>query len=217
VELLIIGTHTTLNFIRHGQSAANLEPHLINGRGNHHPLSTMGEQQSSLVGPWLLKEYGRPDAVVSSSAIRTCETGRLAVLAAGLDVPILIDDDLQELSQGDWTGMLRTEVYTPEVYTRIQTEKMDFKAPNGESMNDVTERKLRAANNMPEGNIWIFGHGIAIRSLVGAVMGWSHSEIHAARTTMFNTSVTQFDRTADGLQLVSYAMVDHLPDDMLTL
>jgi broad specificity phosphatase PhoE len=212
-----MATHTTLNFIRHGQSAANLETHLINGRGNHHPLSSMGVQQAGQVGAWLLKQYGRPDAVVASPAIRTCDTGKLAVLAAGLNIPILIDDDLQELSQGDWTGMLRTEVYTPEVLARVQTEKIDFKAPNGESINDVTIRKLRAANNMPEGNIWIFGHGLAIRSLVGAVMGWSHSEIYDARTTMFNTSVTQFDRTTDRLQLVQYAMVDHLADDMLTL
>lgn len=204
-------------FIRHGQSAANLEPHIVNGRGNHHPLSTVGEAQAALVGPWLLDHYGKPDAVLASPAVRTRETARIALGAAGLELPVTIDDDLQELSQGDWTGLLRENVYTPEVLARIEAEQMDFKSPGGESMNDVTVRKLRAVERMPEGNVWVFGHGVAIRCLAGYALGWTHPQIHQARTWVFNTSVTHVSRQADGLVVPALALVGHLPPELQTL
>lgn len=204
-------------FIRHGQSAANLEPHIINGRGNHHPLSPVGEAQAALVGPWLLEHYGEPDAVLASPAVRTRETARIALEAAGLELPVAIDDDLQELSQGDWTGLLREAVYTPEVYERIKTEQMDFKSPGGESMRDVTARKLRVVEHMPSGNVWAFGHGVAIRCLAGYALGWTHTQIHESRTRVFNTSVTHFSRQAGGLTVPAFGLVGHLPSELQTL
>lgn len=207
----------TLVFIRHGQSAANLEPHIINGRGNHHPLSPLGEQQAALVGPWLLDRYSQPDAVVASPAVRTRETARIALLAAGLDIPVTYEDDFQELSAGDWTGKLRAEYYTPEVRERMAREGLDYKSPGGQTMREVAQNMLQGIERLPHGTVWIFGHGAAFRSLVGTVAGWPYERIYESRQTMFNTSVTELTRAASGLHLVDYARVDHLPQELQTI
>lgn len=204
-------------FIRHGQSTANLEPHIINGRGNHYPLSLLGEQQASLVGPWLLDQTGVPDAVFASPAVRTLETARLALEAAGLDLTLQIDDDLQEMSAGDWTGLLRDDMYTPEVQARIEAEQMDFKTPGGESMREVAERKLRAVERLQGETVWVFGHGAAIRCMVGTVLGWPHAEMYQAKDWMYNASITHLARKAGRLSVPAFAMVEHLPEAMLTL
>jgi broad specificity phosphatase PhoE len=206
---------TRLSFIRHGQSEGNLNSGYVNGRSNHFALSELGERQAELVGLWLRREVGTPDVVYASPAKRAMRTGEIALSAAGVSADIIIEDDVQEVDQGDWTGRLRTGVYTPEVIAKIDHEGMDFRAPGGESIRDVMCRMHDAAEIMAEGNVWVFGHGLSIRCLAGAVMGWSREEILARGDVMFNTAVTQFSRDDnDCLELSEFASATHLPPDM---
>lgn len=56
------------------------------------------------------------------------------------DKTVIYDEDLEELSQGDWEGQLRTEIYTPRQLQKINSNNYTFKAPNGESQEEVENR-----------------------------------------------------------------------------
>lgn len=204
-------------FIRHGQSAANLDPSRYQGRGNHFDITETGKEQARLLGPWLKKTYDTPSAVITSPAVRARRTAQIALEAADLQLPVSIDDNLQELSRGDWEGALHAEKDTPEELQRMVDEGMNYRTPGGESFHDVQARMLRAVETVPKGTVWMFGHGLAFRCLVGAVRGWDVPEILAARQDMFNTSVTHFSRQAGGLTVPAFGLVEHLPPELQTL
>lgn len=168
--------------IRHGQSTLNKTPHIICGRSNEAPITEQGVRES--------KERGRsfyirgiiPDAVYSSPADRAMHTAYHTLGEMGLrNMPIIIDDDLQELDQGLWTGQLRSEKYTEDVLAQIHTEGKDFAADGGESMNQTGERTLRSMTRIADEHaekgktktIFVFGHGMSIRCLASILEDWS--------------------------------------------
>lgn len=50
---------------------------------------------------------------------------------------IQLDDRLQELSQGEWEGKPRDEIYTPEMRQKMNYGQPDFRPPAGESQRQV--------------------------------------------------------------------------------
>lgn len=207
-------TPTRVVLVRHAESVANTQLHFISGRSNHSPLTTVGEQQASALGEALKAVGYSPDVVYSSPAVRTAETARLALLALNHANTINIDDRLQELEQGEWTGRLRDETYTPEMSAHIATLGVEFAAPGGESMRDVGERMLdwiRAAGCTESRDVLAFTHGVAIRCLAGLVEEWPHEQIWQAH--LENTSVTVFEVTD---QVVSLQAFDIQPADLIT-
>lgn len=55
---------------------------------------------------------------------------------------------LQELSQGQWEGRLRTEVYTREILQLMNNTMPDFRAPGGESQRQLEFRMVEFLNNI---------------------------------------------------------------------
>lgn len=197
---------TEFIFIRHGETEMNVQPHLIGGRSNHTPLTERGIQQAKDFGTYfgLNSQFRSPDVVYSSGAKRTNSTAQYALKKMGTDplVPVLEDERLLEVSQGSYEGMLRDEVYSAENAERYNLNSLDGKLPGGESILDAQIRKQEflhdTHNQYPDHTIMIFGHGLAIRSLAGAVLGYNKQQIvHDLRTP--NLSLTVID------------MVDHIP------
>ena len=177
--------------IRHAESVANTQLHVIGGRSNHSPLTAAGEQQAARLGERLKAVGYSPDVVYSSPAVRTLETARIALSVTGYPNGVQVDDRLQELEQGEWTGRLRANTYTPTMSARIARSGVDFAAPGGESMRDVGQRmyswlRSLASDGHPE--VLAFTHGVAIRCLAGLVEDWPHERIWKTHTA--NCSVT---------------------------
>ena len=105
--------------IRHAESVANTQLHVIGGRSNHSPLTAAGEQQAVELGEKLKAVGYSPDVIYSSPAVRTLETARIALAVTGYPKVVQVDDRLQELEQGEWTGRLRADTYTPRMSARI--------------------------------------------------------------------------------------------------
>jgi broad specificity phosphatase PhoE len=171
-------------YYRHAQSEANLAPHVVGGRSNHSPLSVTGRHQAVRLGLHVASSLPQPDRVDASPAVRTVQTCELTLSAAGIDIHVGIDDRLQELSQGQAEGRPRSEVYTPEVFARIDAEGLDFKHAGGQSLRELGAQGLDYLNEAYEHNqatgvrvMYVFGHGMAIRSLVGRILGWDHMQI----------------------------------------
>ena len=61
---------------------------------------------------------------------------------------IEFSDALVELSQGQWEGLRRSDVYTPELLNVIANSQPDFHAPGGESQRQVEFRMIEFLNNV---------------------------------------------------------------------
>lgn len=181
-------------FFRHGQSEANLQPHIVGGRSNHTPLTDTGREQAAHLGLYIAEHLPEPDFVHATPAVRTQQTARIALYAARIYRPLRIEDELQELDQGTAEGRLRSEVYTPETFARIDTDGLDFKHEGGQSLRELGEQKIawmnRAYQEFCAGSVvYVFGHGMAIRSIVGNIFGWDHLQVFNAKTP--NTCMTK--------------------------
>lgn len=186
---------TEFLFVRHGETEMNLQTHIVGGRSNHTPLTERGKQQAALLGEHLRQQSVIPNVVFSSGAVRTNETARITLEYAGLSLPIIEDERLLELGQGEYEGSLRSIAYTPENKRRYSIETMDGKFPGGESVLDVQNRKYLFLDEKHLSHlddlVLVFGHGLAIRSLAGKIRGFTKQQILAEKTD--NASITRID------------------------
>ena len=132
-----------------------------------------------------------------------------------LDIQPTIANEIQEMDQGNYVGKPRAEVYTPDLILEIEKQGKDFKLPGGESMNDVGRRMLQWVDlNVPVGTnseierTFVFGHGMAIRSLASTIQGWSRDETFKSVTD--NTSLTLFSNHDNQWQLQALGATPHL-------
>lgn len=191
-----------LYVIRHAESVANASAsHLIGGRSNETPLTKKGIGQAKQLGRHLLATDIHPDFIYSSPAVRTLQTAHYALTEMHIAAEPTIDNNLQELDQGEWVGRNRKDTYTDEVLANIQLLGKDFKSDGGESMNEVGERMLSAVSSIadchenaahqPVTGI-LFTHGLAIRCLASKIHDWSHKRTY--ETEIENASVSIFSR-----------------------
>lgn len=215
----ILNTMKTLIFIRHAESQANVNRHLIGGRVNHVPLTERGVRQSRALGRHFVQAQVTPHIIYRSPAVRTRQTAEISLHEAGIEVPVHVHDSLQEMGQGRFEGMLRDEVYTPEVITDMYQIGKSAKLPDddAESMTEVGERMYQAtfeiADALRDGELaLIYGHGLAIRCLASHIEDWSRLKTFETETD--NTSRTCIVQHLDGTFAVEYVgRTDHMIDD----
>lgn len=189
-------------FIRHAESEGNKHlAHVIGGRSNHLALTDTGVGQAKALGLHM-KELGiMPGCVLTSPAVRTMETAEIVLEEMNINRQPLFDNDLQEIHQGDWEGQLRVDMYTEAVAAERGKLGKDFKAPNGESTNEIGRRMLGSlernfAEHIPHPHplrAFIFSHGYAIRSLASYLGNWTQDQTYQSVTD--NCSYSLFTRT----------------------
>lgn len=194
-----------LNLLRHGESDYNTTPHVIGGRSNHIKLTAGGEAQANALGERLKDESVRFDKVYTSPAIRAMRTAEIACNALGHTGNIIIRDELQELSQGEWEGKSRALMYTVAVIQEMNDTQPYFRAPKGESQAEVEERMVdivkewialtqKQNKNLSVG---VFGHGLAFKCLLRNVLGSQARMTH--RIAIANCSITELKYNLDGV------------------
>lgn len=195
---------TTFLFVRHGETLLNTTPDIIGGRSVETPLTERGERQAQLLGDYLARQTA-PDVIFSSGAVRTNRTAQLALAAARLNLPIIEDERLLELSQGIYEGTSRDLAYTPDNKARYSIGTFEGKFPEGESILEVQTR-MRAFlfdihAQYPTQTVVVFGHGFAIRALAGALREFSVRQILDEATD--NISLTRI-AVEDGNTIVHH-------------
>ncbi|GAQ82030.1 putative phosphoglycerate mutase [Klebsormidium nitens] len=136
--------------VRHGESTANVHPSIVGGRSQHATLTTKGAKQAKALGAYL-RDYLQLtfDAVYASSLVRAYDTAAITCLELGIpEREIHVADDLQEMSQGEWEGRPRAEVYTPDVLASMPALQPNFTAPGGESQLQVETRMRHFVEGM---------------------------------------------------------------------
>lgn len=172
---------TTFLFIRHCETEMNTRPHIVGGRSNHTPPTPLGLRQAAAFGRYLAAHNVRPHAIYSSGAVRTNITAKTALQLANIKLPIHEDARLLEISQGIYEGKLKTEAYSAKNISRYNTPAITGRFPGGESIRDAQIRMREFLDEKhrqhPDELVLVFGHGLAIRSLVGDIHGHTKQQI----------------------------------------
>ena len=91
---------TRLIIARHGNTFAPGDTPRRVGRRTDLPLVASGEAQARRIGDYLRRHQLVPDVVFAAPLQRSYDTARLAVEAAGCDLPITIDARFNEIDYG---------------------------------------------------------------------------------------------------------------------
>jgi broad specificity phosphatase PhoE len=122
---------------RHGQTAYNRDRRFT---GWHDPpLTTRGRAEARALGKLLQRQP--IDAVYASDLRRTIETANLALRGRQEPVPAA-DAALREAHFGEWEGLTFDEARArnPNEFEALTRRRLDFRAPDGESIPEVHAR-----------------------------------------------------------------------------
>jgi broad specificity phosphatase PhoE len=169
---------TEIWLIRHGQTDWNLA-----GRFQGHtdiPLNSKGLIQArKLAGKLAGIQF---EAIYSSDLSRATQTA--AILSQQLNLPVLSDPRLREISQGEWEGMSLAEVREKFKFDPAQANESPetSRAPGGESVIEVAARMKSAADSIaaahPNGRVLLVSHGLAVATLYCTANFLSLKNVH---------------------------------------
>lgn len=189
-------TNIDIYLIRHAESEYNAHHnHKIGGRSSWAELTPKGIEQARALGRRLHQEDLHFDAVYCSPAIRTQQTARYAFEEAGQTPHITLIPSLQELSQGDWEGLVRETVFgRADIAAALAADNWNLipgYERKGESQAMVAARMgswLEAIIEQQKGTIAAFTHGMAIKFLLTDQFGYDRQT--AYQMPMDNTGIS---------------------------
>lgn len=186
---------TEFYFLRHAETETNQDKSKICGLSPWAELTPKGKEQAGAVGRRL--KGVKFHAYYTSDVIRTQQTARYCFEAMGiLHQNIVRDGAIIELSQGDWEGQPRIEIYQrPEVKAALLEDPWNFIPGDkikGESQHMVAERMLSwmktKISEHPRQRILVITHGLAIKFLYAELFDKDRST--AFEIPIDNTSIT---------------------------
>ncbi len=148
--------------IRHGQTDWNLENRFQGSTDTS--LNGEGLRQAETAAERL---DGAAPTVIYSSPLRRAYT-TAQIIASVLNLPIITERRLQEISLGDWEGQLGEDLHRlyPEQFEARRRDTIGFRAPNGESLQEVASRAGSLLNeictNRPGDEVVIVSHGVTL-------------------------------------------------------
>jgi broad specificity phosphatase PhoE len=188
-----------LILVRHGESEGNRDRRFTTSGAV--PLTDLGRKQARIAA-CRIKSLFRPELVITSPFARARETAE--IISGELALPIEIDDRFHEQSLGELAGksydvMRQRPQHDPSRY-------WEWRAPAGESLQDVRERTGSALDRIAAGlagrQIIIVSHGGVMASLWAHVTGrWEDAHVPS------NAGIVIIERL-DGNYLPPWALRD---------
>ena len=165
--------------VRHGETDWNKE-----GRFQGQidiPLNTTGKNQAQKASDYL--KSVKFNKAYSSTMSRPLETAKI-ILGENRNIEILKIYELAEISHGLWEGKLEKDIKTtwPEMLEKWHQEPETVIMPEGESIEDVSKRSLKAWNsickNQSKNDITlVVAHDAVNKTLLCNILGLSYSNI----------------------------------------
>jgi broad specificity phosphatase PhoE/ribonuclease HI len=194
---------TTVVLIRHGRTHLT-ESKRISGRGGEDPkLSDLGRVDARLAaeavaeigksGPWSF--LSPVSAIVSSPIQRTQDTAN--IIANQIGLPVSINENIAEISFGDWDGSTNDEVKQkwPEEFASWQGS-WDVAPPNGESLADFDARVLQGLDEIVTAHagktVVVVSHVMPIRGIARRAMDGGVSAYWAPQISPCSISIMRF-------------------------
>jgi probable phosphomutase (TIGR03848 family) len=112
-------------------------------------------------------------AIYSSPLERAVETAQ--AVAAGHNLPILLEDGIGEANYGDWTGQSISELAKAPEWLQVQFTPSLASFPNGEAMGAMQARAVATVERLrrqhPSGVLAIFSHADVIKAVAAYYVG----------------------------------------------
>jgi broad specificity phosphatase PhoE/ribonuclease HI len=181
--------------LRHGVTEYSLAKRFA-GRSDL-PLTAEGHDQARRAAN-RVRQLGPVDALYSSPLLRTRQTAE--AVAAALQLPVRVDDDLIETDYGDWDGYTFDEVRLrwPDQLARW-LEDPAVAPQAGESLRSTARRVARARSRIlaahPEETVVLVTHVSPIKALVQLAMQAPEAAVH--RMYLAPASISVIDYFAD--------------------
>lgn len=202
----------SLDLVRHAESVGNVartraEAHGlpvidVAERDMDVPLSGLGDEQAQALGAWLGGLGARrPAIVLASPYLRAERTAAIAVQAASLDTPVVLDERLRERDLGALDRLTRVGVeqrFPEELAARAHLGKFYYRPPGGESWSDVALRVRSALDSIVREHsgqrVMVVTHEVVIFLFRYVLERMSEVEILRLATDheLANASVTSF-------------------------
>ena len=111
--------------------------------------------------------------VISSPLERAYQTA--GALAERIGVKVEIDEDMHEISFGDWSGKSMAELEALPEWKSFNAYRSEIRIPNGETMLEAQSRVIRSIQRLrkeePDGTFAIFSHGDPLKMVIGYYLG----------------------------------------------
>jgi broad specificity phosphatase PhoE len=214
-----------LILVRHGESVGNVEREQAEAEGAEvipiewrdadTPLSDHGARQADAFGRWLA-EQPVPAAVWCSPYRRAHDTAQHALEAAGLALPLRVDERLRDRELGILDRLTTHGVasrYPTEADRKRELGKFYYRPPGGESWVDVALRVRSFLRDLAtDGTVLVCSHDAVIFLFRYVLQGLEERTLLtlANRESVPNASVTRFARSGTDWELVEFGTVDHL-------
>ena len=210
-----------IHLVRHGQASA--------GTDNYDRLSSIGEEQSRILGNWWLAQGFSPDAAFHGSLVRQRDTAKLSLAAIGDNDQLPSTQEhagLNEYNHREIEGFfaLDSDNYTPEAmsfddYMGILQRWSEYKISTGaeqiEPWNDFKARGLNTIRELAkqeddDAELVFFTSGGVIATVLSTVLDLDFEHTVDAIWRIRNTSVTTFSLSSNSARLVEFNSISHL-------
>ncbi len=165
-------------FLRHGQAKNNTE-RILAGRTDGVPLTDTGKKQSEYTAQLL--EHMNISAIYSSPIERAKHTAEIAGKHNSLDVTI--DDRLNELDMGKFTGMPYDEIFKSHgnVFMKFYNGELEIAHNGVETFPDVKKRILGIVDHIiekhPDENVLLVTHMDPIKAMLSTIVDLSPTNL----------------------------------------
>jgi len=158
-------------FLRHAQAKNNTE-RILAGRTEGVPLTDTGIKQAEQTAQLL--KHMNISAIYSSPIERAKHTAEIAGKHNSLD--ITIDDRLNELDMGKFTGMPYDEIFTSHgnVFMKFYNSELEIAHNGVETFPDVKKRILGIVDHViekhPDENVLLVTHMDPIKAMLSTIV-----------------------------------------------
>ncbi|HEX4765225.1 MAG TPA: histidine phosphatase family protein [Lichenihabitans sp.] len=161
---------TAVLLIRHGSH--DRLGRILCGRMAGVSLSSHGRGEAAALAR-ALRSHGPVDAFYSGPLERTRETAE--IVAAAFGAPVDVDDDLDELDFGEWTGLGFDALQSDPRWTAWNRDRDQARAPRGEAMLEAQVRMARCLARLhlrhPDATVAAVGHADVIKTGLAWALG----------------------------------------------
>ncbi len=189
-------TNTHLYLIRHGEAYCNVPPYkIVAGMKGDEGLTPHGRRQAERLRDRLAatREIAA-DVIIASTLPRARQTAEIVQPALGL--PIVFDDDVQEMRPGEWDGLPWADI--KDKLPNFRNDPFAAVAPGAETWGQFVLRVGAALDRFAKEHagktIAVFCHGGVIDASLVLFFGLPTLTPPLARVDTRNTSITHWRR-----------------------
>lgn len=187
--------------VRHGQTDWNVERRIMGAKPIG--LNKVGRSQARALQKGL-KDVPI-DRICTSPLKRALQTSQ--IIDKGRDIPIVLEDNLQEIDYGDWVGKTFDEVRLDPRYKAYHTKPSEAASPGKETIPIVRDRAVKCLEGLRQENhlsrVVVVTHADVIKILLAHYMHLNLDEFHQLKIDNGSMSLMWFDGAAERVLAVN--------------